>query len=202
MKRHPKSIALQRLSGPLVTSVSGQLLATVRSTSIRARFGKECSRPQAGEVVLPEPGSTEHERELFALELLAGGAIPPAIRSLPATSATLSASGCTACGVCTRACPEGALAIERSEDAFTLREAVRACIDCGECVRLCPENVLGRTGSASWGDVVDDRSIVVEQGPARTCARCRANFRPTGDEEHCPTCIFRLANPFGSQMRQ
>lgn len=157
--------------------------------------------PQRSEVALPEAGSTERERELFAIEQLAGGVVPSALRSIPAASATLSSSGCTACGVCTRACPEAALFIERSDEAFTLRESQRACVDCGECIRLCPEQVLTRTGSATWGDVVDDRSIVVEQGPARTCARCRASFRPTGDELHCPTCTFRLANPFGSSLR-
>lgn len=158
--------------------------------------------PQRSEVALPEPGSTEHERELFALEQLAGAPISPMVRSLPATSATLSSSGCTACGVCARACPEAALVIERADDTFTLRESLRACVDCGECIRLCPEKVLVRTGTAMWADLIDDRSIIVEQGPARTCARCRTNFRPQGDEAHCPTCTFRLANPFGSSLPQ
>lgn len=156
--------------------------------------------PQQTEVALPEAGATEHERELFALEQLAGGPIPAAVRSLPATSATLESSGCTACGVCTRACPEGALVIERSPDAFTLRESLRACVDCGDCIRLCPEQVLVRKEPASWGEVADDLWITVEEGPARSCARCHANFRPTADELHCPTCTFRMANPFGSRL--
>ncbi len=158
--------------------------------------------PHRVDVAAPEPGSTEHERSLFAIRQLAGGAIPAAVRVLPAPSAVLAAPGCTACGVCLRACPELALRIDRSETEFTLVESLQACIDCGQCIALCPEHVLARSGAATWGDVADGTTRELAQGPARTCERCRATFRPHGDEALCRTCAFRRANPFGSALHE
>ena len=43
---------------------------------------------------------------------------------------------CIACGVCTDACPQGALSVE---DVCTVSDA---CIDCGTCIDECPVGAI------------------------------------------------------------
>lgn len=47
--------------------------------------------------------------------------------------------GCTGCGVCAVACPTGALAMDRGEDALALTFEASLCTACGLCLPRCPE---------------------------------------------------------------
>ena len=52
---------------------------------------------------------------------------------------------CLYCGVCERACPQGALRVDK--DGETLDFAESSCVYCGRCVKSCPSGALqGRNG--------------------------------------------------------
>jgi len=147
---------------------------------------------------MPDLGSTERERALFGLRQICKGEIPSAFGSEPAPSAHIIAEHCDGCGVCVRACHDGAMHLIRQDQSFELQHHLQDCTDCGACIELCPRRSLHRQGVATWGDVMAGESSVIAHGTVRTCARCRAGFQPASDEIYCAPCTFRLANPFGT----
>lgn len=146
----------------------------------------------------------ERERVLAAMRRLAGTEIPPALRGLAAPAADLVAAGCSACGVCVRACPSGALRLDRGEPdgvgAFTLVSSAARCDDCGRCVSLCPSQVLVKRGQASWARLVENALTTVGTGESRRCVSCGASFVDDSPGDRCPLCAFRLDHPFGSHL--
>ena len=119
-------------------------------------------------------------------------------------SASLVASGCTACGVCVRACPTGAISLEKSSaggvGSFSLTALVTKCVDCGRCVALCPSGALVRTGQLEWARLADGGTEAIASGSVRRCERCSEDFAGTEASQYCPICQFRLENPFGSRL--
>jgi ferredoxin len=112
-------------------------------------------------------------------------------------------TGCTACGVCVRACSTGALSLQQDDSGsglFALEHMVSRCDDCGRCVALCPTRALVRTGQGDWARILDDKSRTLATGAVRRCGRCGVSFADTDAGLYCPPCAFRLANPFGSRV--
>lgn len=111
-------------------------------------------------------------------------------------------ASCSACGVCTRACPTSALELEREDGQFTLTFFPRACIGCNICVHLCPEEAITAHPHVHFDDVFSrDGAICLRSGHVAICARCRAPFVPAElESKYCPPCDFRRKNPFGAQM--
>lgn len=152
---------------------------------------------------VPDVCAEQRARSLAALRHLASnGVSPSATHELPAPSAALVATECTACGVCVRACPTGALRLDQTDSdagAFTLKSLVSRCVDCGRCVALCPSGVLVRTGQVDWAQLLDDTFETVATGSVRRCAHCGGNFADSEASQYCPPCLFRMENPFGSR---
>jgi len=152
---------------------------------------------------MPDVHADQRARFLAALGHLAGnGASPSAMHELPAPSAFLAATECTACAVCVRACPTGALRLDQTDSdlgAFTLKSLMSRCVDCGRCVALCPSGVLVRTGQADWAQLLDDNLEIVATGSVRRCAHCGGNFAGSEASQYCPSCLFRMENPFRSR---
>jgi ferredoxin len=110
-------------------------------------------------------------------------------------------AGCTACGVCARACPTGALSFEDEEQTFTLAFDPRLCIACETCVHVCAPDVLSIDPAPPLASVLEvQEAQVLLQGEFRRCTRCRARFAVEGDEKLCPVCEFRSKNPFGTAL--
>jgi len=98
---------------------------------------------------------------------------------------------CTACGVCARICPTGALKYSASEDdVYQLSFACADCVDCGACRKVCRSAALRRV-DATLGDVLDTDAIVLREGTLRACARCGAKFAAEIDGELCFVCESR-----------
>jgi ferredoxin len=152
---------------------------------------------------MPDVHADQRARSLAALRHLASnGASPSAMHELSAPSAALVATECTACGVCVRACPTGALSLDQTDSdvgAFTLKSLVSRCVDCGRCVSLCPSGVLIRTDQLDWAQLLDDTLKTVATGLVRRCAHCGGNFPGTEVSQYCPPCLFRMENPFRSR---
>jgi ferredoxin len=153
---------------------------------------------------LPDVQAGQRARTVAALCRLGGdGPLPEAIRDLFAPSALLAATACSACGVCVRACPTGALRLDQSESdvgTFTLTSALSRCIDCGRCVELCPSGVLVRSGQADWARLGDQESATVAICSVQSCDRCGGNLAGSKASKYCPPCQFRIQNPFGSKQ--
>lgn len=102
---------------------------------------------------------------------------------------------CTACGVCVRICPTGALQIAESDGAFELTFSAAECVNCGLCINLCETHALARAGTPSMEEVLDGDVVILRAGTLKRCRKCNVPF--TGEGNYCPTCAFRKKNPFG-----
>jgi NAD-dependent dihydropyrimidine dehydrogenase PreA subunit len=135
-----------------------------------------------------------------ARELLAPDA--PALATLAAPAAALSARGCTACGVCVQACPTDALTLRHSAASgpaiTTLLQDPAACDGCLRCVDLCPQDALAAAGSVSWQEVLGGGLTPLQTLATAPCERCGTRFPTPSGERLCPVCAYRRANPFGS----
>ncbi len=165
----------------------------------------------------PDPRASAHLRLVAALRALAGdrtaaagGAEDPADRltGLAGPGLALVSEGCTACGVCVRACPEEALALvdvsETGADGLTvtrtvLRQQPAACGGAGDCLELCPEDALSAPQGWSLGALLADDAVDLDAILKARCRRCGATFPDRGDEL-CDVCASREANPFGAAL--
>lgn len=108
---------------------------------------------------------------------------------------------CTACGVCARACPTGALQFPHEEaPRYQLTFTAPACIGCEMCAHVCAPGALSVEPEPSIQQVFGPQSsVLLRQGDLVRCERCRAWFAARPDVRLCPTCAFRKQNPFGSR---
>ena len=152
---------------------------------------------------MPDVNLDQRCRVIVALQHLSRkGWTPSAIEEPPWSCASLEVTGCTACGVCVRACSTGALSLEQDDTGsglFALEHMASRCDDCGRCVALCPTRALVRTGPGDWA-AFDDTSRTLATGALLRCARCGVSFADTDASRYCSPCAFRLANPFGSRV--
>jgi ferredoxin len=154
---------------------------------------------------MPSRLPAERRRLLVALGLL----LPPHPQALcpaPLAGQTFGqvrvVGACTACGVCVRACPTGALKLIRDDehDRFELEFLSAACTGCSLCLDMCPE-ALGRGGVPFIVELLEQQWITIASGELARCQRC--GTRLAVDALHdglCPVCVFRRENPFGSRM--
>jgi len=82
-----------------------------------------------------------------------------------------AADGCTACGVCARTCPTGALALSAGTETTNLSLNPSACTGCGVCVPLCPESVLDVVRGVDL-DLLDRGCQPIARVAAVSCADC------------------------------
>jgi ferredoxin len=153
---------------------------------------------------MPSGLPAERRRLLAALGLLSSPH-PQALCPAPLPDQTFGqvrvVGVCTACGVCVRACPTGALELIRDDeyDRFELEFLSAACTGCSVCLDLC-HGTLDRGGVPFIVELLEQQWITIASGELARCQRC--GTRLAVDALHdglCPMCAFRKENPFGSR---
>ena len=94
----------------------------------------------------------------------------------------ISAEACTACSMCAKACPSGALEFSEQRDSVSLSFDTRLCTACGQCLPRCPEAARGaihlekRTDAARMSE---GRRHLLET-EVRRCVACGGPVAPAG----------------------
>ncbi len=107
---------------------------------------------------------------------------------------------CTACGVCGRACPAGALELEKNENQYRLKFSAWKCTGCDLCLRVCAQNAIQINHQPSMDQVFGLEEVVLRSGELAQCMRCNAWFAAKPGAAYCPACEFRRNNPFGRKL--
>ncbi|MBI5650039.1 MAG: 4Fe-4S binding protein [Chloroflexi bacterium] len=106
---------------------------------------------------------------------------------------------CTACGVCARACPTGAMQFSITDNTtYRLTCSVAQCTDCGVCGDVCEPQALQRAGAPTLAEFIASAPMTLHTGALKQCAKCNARFAAHLEGNLCPICDFRRRNPFGS----
>jgi ferredoxin len=104
---------------------------------------------------------------------------------------------CTACGVCARACPTGALRFEQvvgveDKARFTLRLAPAECIGCGACQAVCAPSAISLSAAPSFAQVFGAAvPVTLAAGSLVRCHRCRAFMAERPGQRLCVVCAGR-----------
>lgn len=117
----------------------------------------------------------------------------------PAAAATLAVTGCTACGVCVRACPHDALVLEHDGDGSTLTHLREDCRSELDCLRLCPVDAISTAGPVPLAELLEEPVVTLSEVSTAACERCGARH-PAVEGPLCPPCRFREGNAFGSAL--
>lgn len=114
---------------------------------------------------------------------------------------------CSACGLCARYCPTGALSFVTGAPAsdapgsFSLSFHMGICIDCGICAAACPED------SVTFAATIDTRSIdrpdpiELRKGTLITCSSCAAPTAATDGPQPALCFSCRLGSGVVTALR-
>lgn len=167
--------------------------------SRRDLFGMGASTLQ-----LPDDDMLPEDRERLALTRLlqAEGVGPSVLADTRSHGLLLQTSGCTACGVCVKACPTDALELTYTEIGTERRISSLGivdsqCIGCRKCVELCPESAFTVEGNTSWETrLADTPKRPLETIPTVKCEKCKTFFPLKDGGTLCKTCKATRDNPF------
>lgn len=156
------------------------------------------------ETPLPDEDMLPQDRERLALSnvLKAEGLEPSVLADVDSHGLVLRTSGCTACGVCVKACPTDALELSHLETGTdrritTLSEYDSKCIGCRQCVELCPVDAFTVGGATTWQTRLGEGSRrPLETVPTMRCEKCKTFFPMREGGTLCKTCRATRDNPF------
>ena len=98
---------------------------------------------------------------------------------------------CTACGLCAKLCPTGALAFTAKEGSFTLEFIPLACVGCDVCALICPVDAIELRSPVRPLDFLKAMKVVLQEGKLLPCEECGIPFKPHGEEQLCHTCRLK-----------
>ena len=108
---------------------------------------------------------------------------------------------CSACGVCARTCPTGAMQFAATDDnQYRLALRLNHCTDCGVCIDMCEPGALQRDGVANLTDLFATEPKILRAGRLKECVKCKAKFAADIAGNLCPICQYRHDHPFGSRL--
>jgi ferredoxin len=109
---------------------------------------------------------------------------------------------CTACGVCARICPTGALQFGKyaGETAFQLTFQAAKCVGCDMCVHVCSPAAMTIDHNPTFARIFSQENVILRAGGLIKCKKCGAPTVALPGVELCPLCEFRRTHPFGSML--
>jgi len=122
--------------------------------------------------------------------LLVEGAPPGSVSGLPVGKIEVS-EACTACGLCARLCPSGALVFAQSQEEYSLSLSVPKCLGeaCRLCRLICPVQAVGFAEPVSPADLVAEAPLTLRAGRIVACSRCGAPTAAAADGQAvCHAC--------------
>ena len=108
--------------------------------------------------------------------------------ALPVFDVVVSPEKCTACGLCARFCPTGALTFLSDETRFALGFFPAICLgeDCGICQVACPEDAISLEKIAPTPAVLSKQPRYLVAGELAKCSMCGQPI--AAGDEHPSTC--------------
>ncbi len=105
----------------------------------------------------------------------------------PFGAVEVDSSRCSACGLCARFCPTGALRFSTYDSCFELAFQTTDCIACNICVVACPEDAVSLKHAATLASLLSDEAQPLTVGELAPCSDCGV---PTArrDNELTPRC--------------
>lgn len=168
----------------------GQVAAARMLAADRPSGGKHASRERQRTLVaishLPEPAA---ESSKLSLEGMGFGMLQ--------VSET-----CTACGVCVRACPTGALQFANEADQhYQLTFQPEICNACRACTAVCRAEAIELQDAPTFEHVFGNPGpVLLHSGELARCDHCNTLYAARPGSHLCEICEFRLKNPFGAKM--
>lgn len=130
---------------------------------------------------------------------------------IPATQVpfaeVLISSSCSACGLCARYCPTGALSFVTTavpadaRDSFILSFRMSTCIDCGICAVACPEGAVTFGATLDTDSVNQPDPIEFRRGALATCSSCSLPTAATDESEPARCFSCRLGSGVVTALR-
>lgn len=119
--------------------------------------------------------------------------------NLPLTGVAVKAGACSACRLCARFCPTGALRFVSDDDRFGLSFKSSLCLDCGICAVACPESAVSFDPRLAPVEITSAAAhwLVVGQLAACTgCGELTAGQDDTG-QPRCHLCQLSARSTSG-----
>ena len=92
---------------------------------------------------------------------------------------------CIFCGICSKKCPTGAIAVNRDEKSWTIERM--NCIQCSCCVDYCPKNCLiNEAGYTTPDSVKAVDSFVKQEAPAEEAEAPVGEVKAPAEEAEAP----------------
>lgn len=135
-------------------------------------------------------------------------ALSVAHEGLPFGQAEFDAGACSLCGLCSNACPTGALAYSEDSTSGRLEFTPRDCVGCRLCSRACPEGALNIVRMFDESSLRDGPATLKSADLCR-CQLCGRGYAPEAlvsrvlsslgqrasavDLRYCPDCRMLVA---------
>lgn len=98
---------------------------------------------------------------------------------------------CTACNLCARFCPSGALAFASDEGHFVINFTTVNCLSCTICSLICPTEALVFEPEVETKQLVEDTLQTLRAGKLAPCQGCGVPCAAEDDEPLCFVCRQR-----------
>jgi MinD superfamily P-loop ATPase len=106
----------------------------------------------------------------------------------------VNTSRCSACGLCARFCPTGALTFLSDDERFALAFQPFLCLGnrCSICTMACPEQAVSLNPATISSDWLAKKSRYLAAGELTACQKCGESI--TAGPEHPVTCFVCRAS--------